>query len=119
MGHQTPLNKICFIDSKKWHTKKQELYDVIHIPGLRRGVFANEISADALNNLEATPSEVVCLAGAPTVLYKVVRPEALLQKRRKDGYWHSFARKSPFAVDVSAFIREVRQRLKCVHGGFL
>ena len=25
VGHQTPLNKICFTDSKKWHMKMQEL----------------------------------------------------------------------------------------------
>lgn len=30
--------------------------------GLLRGVFANEISADGWHDLEATPSEVVCLA---------------------------------------------------------
>lgn len=83
------------------------------------GVFANEISVDAQNNLQATPSEVVCLTGAPTVLHKVVSPEILLQKRRNDGSWRSLAHKSPFTADVSAFIRGVRQHLKRVHGGFL
>lgn len=81
VGHRTPLNKICFIDSKKWHIKKQELAMFSVSSGLLRGVFANEISADGWHDLEATPSEVVCLAGASIVLYKVVSPDALLWKR--------------------------------------
>lgn len=43
--------------------------------------FANKSPVDGLDNLEATPSEVVCFAGTPRVCYKLVSHEALLQKR--------------------------------------
>lgn len=80
-------------------------------PGLLWVVFANKISVDELDNLEATLPQkwsASTVYPIPTVFSKVVSREVLFQERWNDSYWNSFPHKSYFAMDVSVFIRGVQ-----------